>query len=58
MIDLFHLSTAYSLIRKHLNVNISDAVGMPVTRHPPHRSRRAELPHRAPASGIDAKALS
>jgi len=24
---------------------------MPVTRHPPHRSRRAELPHRAPASG-------
>ena len=27
------------------------AVGMPVTRHPPHRSRRAELPHRAPASG-------
>jgi len=27
------------------------AVGMAVTRHPPHRSRRAELPHRAPASG-------
>jgi hypothetical protein len=27
------------------------AVGMPVTWHPPHRSRRAALPHRAPASG-------
>ena len=24
------------------------AVGRPVTRPPPHRSRRAELPHRAP----------
>ena len=29
---------------------------MPVTRHPPHRSRRAALPHRAPASGDDAQA--
>jgi hypothetical protein len=27
------------------------AVGMPVTRHPPRRSRRALLTHRAPASG-------
>jgi hypothetical protein len=26
---------------------------MPVTQHPPHRSRRAALPHRAPASGRD-----
>src|SRR5262249_33363086 len=33
------------------------AVGMPVTRHPPHRSRRAALPHRAPASGRNAQAL-
>ena len=33
------------------------AVGPPVTRRPPHRSRRAELPHRAPASGSDAKAV-
>jgi hypothetical protein len=33
------------------------AVGMPVTRHPPHRSRRAELPHRALASGSNAQAL-
>jgi hypothetical protein len=32
------------------------AVGMPVTQHPPHRSRRAALPHRAPASGRDAQA--
>jgi hypothetical protein len=30
---------------------------MPVTRHPPHRSRRAALPHRAPASGRNASAL-
>jgi vitamin B12 transporter len=33
------------------------AVGMPVTRHPPHRSRRAELPHRALASDSNAQAL-
>src|SRR5262252_9271562 len=32
------------------------AVGMPVTRHPPPRSRRAALPHRAPASGDNAQA--
>ena len=31
------------------------AVGMPVTQHPPHRSRRAALPHRAPASGLTCK---
>jgi hypothetical protein len=29
---------------------------MPVTRHPPHSSRRAARPHRAPASGDDAQA--
>jgi hypothetical protein len=34
------------------------AVGMPVTQHPPHRSRRAALPHRAPASGDDAQVQS
>ena len=33
------------------------AVGMPVTRHPPHRSRRAALPHRAPALGRNAQTL-
>ena len=33
------------------------AVGMPITRHPPHRSVREELPHTAPASGYDAKPL-
>jgi len=32
------------------------AVGTPVTWRPPHRSRRAALPHRAPASGRDAQA--
>ena len=31
------------------------AVGTPVTRDPPHRSQRAELPHSAPTSGCDAK---
>jgi len=30
---------------------------MPVTRHPPHRSQRAELPHWAPALGINAQTL-
>ena len=33
------------------------AVGMPVSRHPPHRSQRAELPHWAPTSGCDVKPL-
>ena len=33
------------------------AVGMPVTRHPPHRSVREELPHTAPALGNDAQTL-
>src|SRR5438093_4707823 len=33
------------------------AVGTPVPQRPPHRSRRAALPHRAPASGRDAPAL-
>jgi|WetSurMetagenome_2_1015567.scaffolds.fasta_scaffold389445_1 hypothetical protein len=32
------------------------AVGMRVSPHPPHRSRRAELPHRALAAGDDAEA--
>src|SRR5262245_44195109 len=36
----------------HLN---TVAVGMPVTQHPPHRSRRAALPHRALASGHNAQ---
>jgi hypothetical protein len=33
------------------------AVGMPVTRHPPHRSGLEELPHPAPTSGINAQTL-
>ena len=32
-------------------------VGTPVTRRPPDRSQRAELPHWAPALGKDAQAL-
>src|SRR6266704_2900536 len=39
------------------NGSLTVAVGRPVTRHPPHRSRRAALPHRALASGRDAQAL-
>ena len=31
------------------------AVGMLVAQHPPHRSLRAELPHKALASGHNAK---
>ena len=34
------------------------AVGTALSGGPPHRSRRAELPHRAPAAGHDAQALS
>jgi hypothetical protein len=30
-------------------------VGMPVTRHPPHRSGHEELPHPAPTSGTNAE---
>ena len=33
------------------------AVGTPVTRRPPRRSQRAELPHWAPTSGCDAQTL-
>jgi hypothetical protein len=34
----------------------SVAVGMAVARHPPRRSLRAALPHRAPTLGSDTKA--
>jgi len=33
------------------------AVGIALSGDPPHRSRRAELPHRAPTSSHDAQAL-
>jgi hypothetical protein len=33
------------------------AVGIPVARHPPHRSQRAAFPHWAPASGRNVQAL-
>ena len=33
------------------------AVGTALAGGPPHRSRRAELPHRAPALGLNAQAL-
>jgi hypothetical protein len=50
---LFHdYSLLYSLLLE------SGAVGTPVTRCPPHSSRRAALPHRAPALGDDAQAQS
>ena len=37
--------------------NAAVAVGTPVTRRPPHRSLRAELPHKAPTSGSNAQSL-
>ncbi len=43
-------------ILKTLPISVFVAVGIGVTPDPPHRSRRAELPHRAPASGSDARA--
>lgn len=35
-------------VRKRGVKNFIVTVGLPVTRHPPHRSRCAELSHRAP----------
>ena len=52
------LSNAPYIIDDKMNPYQLVAVGMPVARHPPHRSRRALLTHRAPASGVDAKTLS
>jgi len=37
--------------RRKISRNASIAVGMPVTRHPPHRSERAQFAHSAPTSG-------
>ena len=39
------------MVRRELQISATVAVGMPVARHPPHRSRRALLTHRAPPSG-------
>ena len=46
---IFELATVLDFAQ---SCGVSVAVGMPVTQHPPHRSRRAALPHRAPASGL------
>lgn len=61
----FYSNTALLRTRNAQNHNEAIAVGQPVARLPPHRlvlslaeaSRRAELPHRALASGRDAQAL-
>ena len=37
--------------------SVKVGVGMPVTMHPLHGSRRAELPHRALASGLNDEPL-
>lgn len=42
-----------SIFRELGDLGLLVAVGMPLTRHPPHRSVRAVLPHTAPASGDD-----
>ena len=44
--DFLAISLYYRLQERYL---LQVAVGMPVTRHPPHRSVRAGLPHTAPA---------
>ena len=48
-----NIAQGNNAIGKKVDVDARDAqieVGTPVTRRPPHRSRRAELPHRAPRS--------
>ena len=49
--------TGFCVFWPNLVVKGKIAVGMPITRHPPHRSQRALLMHWAPASSIDAHAL-
>jgi hypothetical protein len=49
----FSFAEALRGIRRDAELGV--AVGMRVSPHPPHGSRRAELPHRALASGNDAK---
>jgi hypothetical protein len=44
-------------VHRQLMRNELFAVGMPVARHPPHRSQRAVLPHWAPALSHHAKTL-
>ena len=44
-VDVVSEKGLYWLLKKRV------AVGTPVTRRPPHRSVRAELPHTAPTSG-------
>ena len=41
-----------SIVCRFSSALVAVAVGTPVTRRPPHESRRAALPHRAPASGL------
>ena len=48
-------SDVHELIPVSFLIIFSVAVGMPITRHPPHRSVHEELPHTAPASGYDEK---
>ncbi len=55
-VNKIDLSRFFPISVKKINRGLSPiyfsiAVGMPVTRHPPHRSVREELPHTAPTSG-------
>src|SRR4029453_6541521 len=43
--------------RSHLQIIPFIAVGMPVTRHPLHRSGREALPHPAPTLGMTASCI-
>jgi hypothetical protein len=51
---LSELEQGYHAITE-LNDPLWVAVGMPVSRHPPHRSVREVLPHTAPISGNNAE---
>ena len=51
----FARENGYLLIQEFFTFLV--AGGMPVTRHPPHRSGLEELPHPAPSSGINAQTL-
>jgi len=51
---LISAGVKYPANQSHGNLlELCIAVGMPVTRHPPHRSVREELPHTAPTSGLN-----
>ena len=46
-------SSEYRFVPLAMRLRLNNVtVGMPVTGHPPYRSRRARFAHRAPALGV------